>query len=88
MENQKESKISDLKFPQGKKDIEVVSIREDDGYSGSPFQCPGFQLMMQDVMDKKSGCPREEWIIVENMHEAIISKELFEQYHFVTMGER
>ena len=32
-------------------DIEIVSIREDDGYSGATFDRPAFKLMMQDVKD-------------------------------------
>lgn len=35
-----------LNFLKGKEDIEVVSVREDDGYSGATFERPAFQLMM------------------------------------------
>ena len=34
-----------------KEDIEIVSIREDDGYSGATFDRPAFKLMMQDVKE-------------------------------------
>lgn len=40
-----------LNFLKDKKDIEVVSVREDNGYSGATFERPAFQLMMQDVQD-------------------------------------
>ena len=45
-----------LNFLKDKKDIQVVSVREDDGYSGSNFDRPGFQMMMQDVKDGKVDC--------------------------------
>ncbi|MGN0298066.1 MAG: recombinase family protein [Lachnospiraceae bacterium] len=38
-----------LDFLKDKDDIQVVSIREDDGYSGVDFNRPGFQLMLQDI---------------------------------------
>ena len=45
-----------LNYLKDKDDIEVVSIREDDGYSGSTFDRPAFQLMMEDVKDGKVDC--------------------------------
>ena len=40
-----------LNYLKDKEDIEIVSIREDDGYSGATFDRPAFKLMMQDVKD-------------------------------------
>ena len=37
-----------LNYLKDKEDIEIVSIREDDGYSGATFDRPAFKLMMQD----------------------------------------
>ena len=45
-----------LRFLEDKKDIEVYSVYEDDGYSGSTFDRPAFQLMMQDIMNEKVNC--------------------------------
>lgn len=45
-----------LNFLKDKEDIEVVSIREDDGYSGTNFDRPAFQLMMRDVQEGKIDC--------------------------------
>ena len=45
-----------LNFLKDKKDIEVVSVREDDGYSGTNFNRPAFQLMMNDVQEGKVDC--------------------------------
>ena len=45
-----------LNYLKDKKDIKVVSIREDDGYSGATFNRPAFQLMMEDVKDGKVDC--------------------------------
>lgn len=38
-----------MDYLKDKHDIQVVSIREDDGYSGVDFNRPGFQLMLEDV---------------------------------------
>jgi len=38
-----------MDFLKDKHDIQVVSIREDDGYSGVDFNRPSFQLMLEDV---------------------------------------
>ena len=45
-----------LNFLKDKDDIEVVSIREDDGYTGTNFDRPAFQLMMQDVKEGRVNC--------------------------------
>ena len=36
-------------FLKDKKDIVVVSERVDDGYSGSNFERPAFQMMLEDI---------------------------------------
>ena len=36
-------------FLKGREDIEVVSERVDDGYSGSDFERPAFQMMLEDI---------------------------------------
>ena len=36
-------------FLKDRKDIIVVSERVDDGYSGSSFERPSFQLMLEDI---------------------------------------
>lgn len=38
-----------MDFLKDKPEIQVVSIREDDGYSGVDFNRPSFQLMLEDV---------------------------------------
>ena len=38
-----------MDFLKDKKDIEVVSVRVDDGYSGSNFERPAFQAMLEDI---------------------------------------
>jgi DNA invertase Pin-like site-specific DNA recombinase len=38
-----------LDFLKDKKDIEVVSVRVDDGYTGSNFERPAFQAMLEDI---------------------------------------
>lgn len=45
-----------MNFLKGKKDIEVVSVHEDDGYSGSSFDRPAFQDMMDEVKEGKVNC--------------------------------
>ena len=50
-----------LNYLKDKEDIEIVSIREDDGYSGATFDRPAFKLMMQDVKDGIIDC-----IVVKN----------------------
>lgn len=51
--NQKELIRSFLK---DKQDIEVVSERVDDGYSGVSFERPAFQLMLEDIKKGKVDC--------------------------------
>lgn len=45
-----------MNFLKDKDDIEVVSVREDDGYTGSNFDRPAFQLMMEDVKNGIVNC--------------------------------
>lgn len=45
-----------LNFLKDKKDIEVVSERVDDGYSGVNFERPAFQLMLDDIRSGKVDC--------------------------------
>ena len=45
-----------LNYLKDKEDIEVVSVREDDGYSGASFDRPAFKLMMQDIKDGAVDC--------------------------------
>jgi len=37
-------------------EIKVHAIREDDGYTGTNFSRPGFQLLLQDIKEKKINC--------------------------------
>ena len=37
-------------------DIQVHAIREDDGYTGTNFNRPGFQLLLQDIKEQKINC--------------------------------
>lgn len=37
-------------------EIAVHAIREDDGYTGTNFTRPGFQLLLQDINEKKINC--------------------------------
>ena len=39
-----------------KSDIHIVSIREDDGYTGTNFDRPNFQLMLEDIKAGKVNC--------------------------------
>lgn len=43
-------------FLKDKDDIIVVSERVDDGYSGSNFERPGFQMMLEDIRRGKVDC--------------------------------
>lgn len=43
-------------FLKSNPDIELVSERVDDGYSGILFDRPAFQEMMNDIMDGKINC--------------------------------
>ena len=43
-------------YLKGHPDIELVSEKVDDGYSGILFDRPAFQEMMQDIMDGKVNC--------------------------------
>ena len=43
-------------FVQDKPDIEIVKEYEDDGYSGSDFNRPGFQAMIEDIKSGDINC--------------------------------
>ena len=43
-------------FLEGREDIEVVSVHEDDGYTGSNFDRPGFRRMMEEIETGKADC--------------------------------
>lgn len=43
-------------FLKDKQDIEIVSERVDDGYSGVNFERPAFQLMLEDIKKGKVDC--------------------------------
>ena len=45
-----------LNFLNARDDIEVVSIHEDDGYTGSNFDRPGFRRMMDEVETGRVNC--------------------------------
>lgn len=45
-----------LDYLKDKPDIQVVSIQEDDGYSGVDFNRPGFQQMLEDVKKGTIDC--------------------------------
>lgn len=56
-----------LNYLKDKEDIEIVSIREDDGYSGATFDRPAFKLMLQDVKDGIIDCivVKDDCVIIE-----------------------
>lgn len=43
-------------FIDEKEDFELVSIKVDDGYSGSNFDRPGFKELMEEIKQKKINC--------------------------------
>ncbi|WP_250277552.1 recombinase family protein [[Clostridium] colinum] len=43
-------------FIDEREDFELVSIKVDDGYSGSDFERPGFKELMEEVKQKKINC--------------------------------
>lgn len=43
-------------YVKGHPDIELVSEKVDDGYSGILFDRPAFQEMMQDIMEGRVNC--------------------------------
>lgn len=45
-----------LDFVESKPEINIVSIRVDDGYTGTDFDRPAFQLMMDDIRAGKVNC--------------------------------
>ena len=51
--NQKEYIFDWIK---SKTDIQIVSVRVDDGYTGTNFDRPSFQMMMEDIKSGKINC--------------------------------
>lgn len=49
-------KLMLLNFLDNNQDLKLVSIKIDDGYSGSDFNRPAFKEMLQDIKDKKINC--------------------------------
>ena len=49
-------KIMLTEFINSREDLELVSIRIDDGYSGGNFERPAFKKLMEDIKDKKVNC--------------------------------
>lgn len=49
-------KLMLLNFLNNNQDLKLASIKIDDGYSGSDFNRPAFQEMIQDIKDKKINC--------------------------------
>ena len=45
-----------LDFVSNNNDLELVSIKIDDGYSGANFERPAFKELLQDIKDKKVNC--------------------------------
>ena len=45
-----------LDFVKDKADIKIVSIREDDGYTGTDYDRPDFQRMMDDIRAGVMNC--------------------------------
>lgn len=45
-----------LNFLKGREDIEPVSVFEDDGYTGSNFDRPGFRAMMAEIESGRINC--------------------------------
>ena len=49
-------KIMLTDFVNNSNDLELVSIRIDDGYSGSDFERPAFKAMIKDIENRKINC--------------------------------
>ena len=43
-------------FVNNREDLELVSIRIDDGYSGGNFDRPAFKELMEDIRNRKINC--------------------------------
>lgn len=43
-------------FVEEREDLELISIKVDDGYSGSNFERPAFKELMEDVKNRKVNC--------------------------------
>ena len=54
-------------FLKDKEDIVVVSERVDDGYSGSSFERPAFQMMLEDIKKGVVDCVvvKDDCVILE-----------------------
>ena len=46
-----------LDYLQDKPEINIVSVRIDDGYTGTNYDRPAFQLMMNDIKAGTVNCP-------------------------------
>lgn len=75
-----------LNYLKDKEDIEIVSIREDDGYSGATFDRPAFKLMLQDVKDGIIDC-----IVVKDLsrfaREYIDAGRYIERMRFISVND-
>lgn len=49
-------KVMLTEFINNSEDLELISTRVDDGYSGSDFERPAFKKMIKDIEDKKINC--------------------------------
>ncbi|MCD7749699.1 MAG: recombinase family protein [Oscillospiraceae bacterium] len=45
-----------LEYLKSRPEIQIVSIREDDGYTGTDFNRPAFQAMLEDVKKGELNC--------------------------------
>lgn len=54
-------------FLENKNDIEVVQEYVDDGFSGSNFERPAFQMMLEDIKKGKIDCvvTKDDCVIIE-----------------------
>ena len=49
-------KIMLTDFVNSKEELELVSVKVDDGYSGSDFERPAFKVLMEDIKRRKINC--------------------------------
>ena len=56
-----------MDYLQSRPEFRVVSIREDDGFSGTDFNRPAFQAMMEDVKKGVINCiiVKDDCVIIE-----------------------
>lgn len=59
-----------LDYAERQADIQVVSIREDDGYTGTDYDRPEFQHMMEDIKAGSVNCVivKDDCVIIERKH--------------------